>query len=106
MHIMRGSSSVTINVDVSTGQSATQPTGSRAYLKPPFDRFESLQGIEQLQPRFTHVVRMPTKLLSVSNRKSDPIDRDPSLIGHFELYGRRRRVRRILDSLKNFMHNI
>jgi hypothetical protein len=65
-----------------------------------------LKGIEQLQTGFTHLIRILAELLRVLNCESDPIDRDPRLIGHFELDSRRRRIRCILDGLKNLMHHI
>jgi len=72
----------------------------------PFHPFESLKGIEQLHTHFPRLVRMRAELPCVLNCESDPVDRDARLIGHFELDRRGPRIGRILDSLKNLMHDI
>jgi hypothetical protein len=45
---------------------------------PPFEPF---QGVEQLQPSLSHLVGPRAELDS----KSDPVDIDAGLVGHFEL---------------------
>src|ERR1035438_2205034 len=57
---------------------------SRSNLKAPIQRFEALQGIQQLQAYLAHMNAGFCKLFRVLDRKLDSINGDPSLIGHLE----------------------
>jgi hypothetical protein len=45
---------------------------------------EPFQGIKQLQPGFAKRIGSGAKLLGVLDGEPDPVDRDTSLVRHFE----------------------
>jgi hypothetical protein len=53
-------------------------------LKLSVSNFEPVKRIQQLETSFTHLIGVWPKLFRVLNGKPDSIDRDTSLIGHFE----------------------
>jgi hypothetical protein len=61
----------------------SREAGSR--LKSTLNGIESVERVQQLQARFSHLIAGFGKLLHVNDRKFDPVDSDSGLIGHFEL---------------------
>ncbi|HLG95309.1 MAG TPA: hypothetical protein VKX49_03240 [Bryobacteraceae bacterium] len=53
-------------------------------MEAPVNGFEPLQGIKQLQPNFPSRIGFRTELLGVLDGEPDPVDRDTSLVRHFE----------------------
>jgi hypothetical protein len=78
---------------------------SRSDLKAPIQGFETLQGVQQLQPGLARINAWLGKLLCVPDRELDSINGDAGLIGHLKFNRRGPRPHFGLDGVNNLTHD-
>lgn len=81
-------------------------TNSRSLLKAAFSRFQSLEGIKQLQICLVHLISLWRELLAVPDRESDAVHRDTCLVRQFKFHRCWPGLHLAINHRENLTHNV